>query len=262
MRRSLVVLLLLSSAGCAGFPQSGQDVPAPSSAEEKPNILQRQIVAAQERSARLEVQTNQLANQVKTLGNVVRELQGQQSRMEEQIEKLRREMMAAKPMPPSPPAPPSPLAPRPPAAGGGTPPSGPSRLASLPPEDAYNLAYRAVRQRQSREAVSLFQEFLRRHPTNPLVANARYWLGESHYDLSEYTPALEAFEKVLGLHPSSRKVPDAIYMRGLTFLRLKKPREAALEFEKLIERFPRHPLTERAKRQLRTLNLSGNNVQR
>lgn len=256
MRRSLLVLLLLSAAGCGGFPRAEGDAPASSLAEEKPSILHRQVVAAQERSARLEVQVAQLAEQVRTLGNVVRELQGQRIRMEEQIERLRRELIGAKTVPPPPPVP------RPSASGAGAPPRSSSRMASLSPEGAYNLAYRAVRERKSREAVSLFLEFLRRHPSNPLAANAQYWLGESHYDLSEYTPALEAFEKVLRLHPASRKVPDALYMRGLTFLRLKNPRLAALEFEKLIERFPRHALTERAKNQLRTLNLSGNNVQR
>jgi len=256
MRRSLLIFLLLSAVGCAGFPQPGQDAPGPLSAEEKPNLLNRQIVAAQERSARLEVQSAQLAEQVKTLGNVVRELQGQQSRLEEQIEKLRRELMAAKPASP-PPGPP-----RPPVSSAIAPPRASPRLASLSPERAYNLAYRSVREKKSREAVTLFREFLQRHPRNPLAANAQYWLGESHYDLSEYTPALEAFEKVLRLHPTSRKVPDALYMRGQTFLRMKNPRQAALEFEKLIERFPRHPLTDKAKSQLKTLNLSGNNVQR
>jgi tol-pal system protein YbgF len=213
-------------------------------------------VAAQERGARLEVLTSQLAEQVKTLGGVVRELQTQQSRLEEQIEQLRRDAMAAKTAP----APPAPSLP--PVSSTGTPSPSLTRLASLPPERAYNLAYRAMREKKSREAISLFQEFLRRHPKNALAANAQYWLGESHYDLKEYIPALEAFGMVLQRHPASRKVPDALYMSGLTYLRLKNPRQAALEFEKLIERFPRHSLTEKAKGQLRTLNLSGNNVHR
>lgn len=257
MRRILPILLLLGgTVGCTGIPQAGPDAAVSSSAEVNPSLLHRQVVAAQERSARLEVQTSQLAEQVKTLGTVIRELQGQQSRLEEQLDQLRREMLAAKP------APAPQASPRPQASGGGASPPPPARLTNLTPENAYNLAYRAVREKKSREAVTLFQEFLSRHPKNALAANAQYWLGESHYDLKEYAPALEAFRKVLEQHPSSRKVPDTLYMRGLTFLRMDNPRQAALEFEKLIERFPRHPLTQKAKSQLRTLNQSGNNIHR
>lgn len=255
MRRSLLILLLLGGmAGCGGLPQGGQGASVPAPADE--NLLRRQVVAAQERSARLEVQVSQLSEQVKTLGSVVRELQGQQGRLEEQIGGLRRDLMAAKPA--SPPSAP----PRSPASGAAIPPSASPRLASLTPEQAYNVAYRAVREKKSREAVPLFQEFLQRFPANPLTANAQYWLGESLYDLKEYRAALEEFEKVLQLHSTSRKVPDALFMRAMAFLRMQNPRQAALEFEKLIEHFPRHPLTEKAKGQLRTLNLSGNNIHR
>ena len=118
-------------------------------------------------------------------------------------------------------------------------------------QEAYNLAYRAIRQRKSEEAILLFRNFLRRFPKSRLAANAQYWLGESYYDLKEYPASLEEFQKVLLRYPRSRKVPDALFKRALTYNRMKNPRSAALEFEKLIEKYPRHPLSQKASGRLR-----------
>ena len=44
-------------------------------------------------------------------------------------------------------------------------------------------------------------------------------------------------------------------MRGATS-------RAALEFEKLMDRFPKHGLTRKARAKLKSLNLSGNSIRR
>ncbi|MEE9257245.1 MAG: tetratricopeptide repeat protein, partial [bacterium] len=69
--------------------------------------------------------------------------------------------------------------------------------------------------------------------------------------LKEYPASLEEFQKVLLRYPRSRKVPDALFKRALTYNRMKNPRSAALEFEKLIEKYPRHPLSQKASGRLR-----------
>ncbi len=260
-------LLLLGVSACAAAPQrAGESAPSGLPPEEQVH-LRRQIVAAQEQSARLEVQMSQFAQQLKTLANMVRQLQNQQNKLEDQLDRLRRELLAPK-LTPAPSPAPRPQATAPPqtkeapAKEERRPPSGGEQSMALPPEQAYNRAYRAAREKRSKEAILHFREFLERYPANRLAANAQYWLGESHYDLGEFRSALEELQKVVQRYPKSHKVPDALFKRGVTFLQIKDPRQAALEFEKLIEQFPQHPLTEKAKGQLRTLNLSGNNLRR
>jgi len=266
------VLLLGVLSACAGLPPGGEAPPrAEAASSASQDLLQRQVVTAQEQSARLEVKVSQFSTQLKTLASVVREIQNRQSALEDRIEHLRRELLSRR-VPPAPKAAPKPK-PRRAAKKPPPPPPKPARraraprmptktLASLTPQEAYNRAYRAIREKKNTEAILHFQDFLKRFPRNRLAANAQYWLGESYYDLKKFPTALEEFEKVVMVYPQSRKVPDALYKRGLTYLRLKDSRKAALEFEKLLERFPNHPLTEKARGQLRTLGQAGNNLRR
>lgn len=136
------------------------------------------------------------------------------------------------------------------------PPSTMPASTSSSPQEAYNQAYRAVREKKNKQAIVLFRNFIRRFPTNRLAANAQYWLAEGYYDMRDYPTSLAEFQKVVSRYPKSRKVPDAIYKSGLTQLRMKDPHRASVEFEKLINRFPNHPLTQRARRQLQALRQS------
>ena len=82
------------------------------------------------------------------------------------------------------------------------------------------------------------------------------------YDMKEYHSALDEFKKAITRYPKNHKVPAAFFKRGLTYLRLDNPRGAALEFEKLLDDFPSHPLTKKAREQVRSLKLPGNSLRK
>lgn len=272
-----VILLFLLSA-CAGLQQSeegGGPAPAASKGE---GLLRQQIVNAQEQSARLEVRLSKFEKKITTLGNVIRGLETNQTRLEETIARFRRgtEGMApprarARRRAPArkanktsrerrtsrssyPAGPVSSISPKAPA---GLETASGARSASIKPLDDYRRAYRSVRDKKNNQAILQFQNFLRRYPGNRLAANAQYWLGESYYDLRKFSTSLIEFQKVINRYPSSRKVPDALYKKGLTYLRTENPQKAALEFEKLIKKFPDHRLTPRARLKLQSLNNAG-----
>ncbi len=129
---------------------------------------------------------------------------------------------------------------------------------SLSPQEAYSRAYRSVRERKNEKAILQFREFLRQFPKSRLAANAQYWLGESYYDLRDFSTSLKEFQKVISRYPGSRKVPDALYKKGVTYLGLKNSGEATLAFKSLIKRYPKHALTQKARKRLQALGNAGN----
>lgn len=267
MRKNLLLLFIpFLLFSCASLPEGEETSGGASSAQESETLLSRQVVAAQEQSAKLEVRLAEFEKKVTVLGKIVRRLTQRQSEAEGRIDRLARGGVSRSYSPP--PAPrkkktkktarsvrrPAPRAPAPKAPAKARPAAASKAPAGSGPvsmQEAYNLAYRAIRQRKSEEAILLFRNFLRRFPKSRLAANAQYWLGESYYDLKEYPASLEEFQKVLLRYPRSRKVPDALFKRALTYNRMKNPRSAALEFEKLIEKYPRHPLSQKAGGRLR-----------
>ncbi len=275
--------LVFSLGSCAEFPKENvSEAPVQKAAQEM-DFIRRQVVSAQQKSARLEVSLPQTNEQIKRLAVEVRKIQNNQNRLEENLNKLRREFLTWKettrrPAPPRTPAnlprrpqrkaPAAPSSPRPaPVLRSKAPPpaamkSPPTRLASLPPQEAYNRAYQILQEGKREEAILRLRDFLSQYANHRLAGNAQYWLGESFYDMKEYHSALDEFKKVITRYPKSHKVPDAYYKSGLTYLRLDNPRGAALEFEKLFDNFPSHPLTKKAREQVRSLKLPGNSLRK
>lgn len=77
----------------------------------------------------------------------------------------------------------------------------------------YKAAYQLLspQQRQYKEAVVALNEFVAKYPSNGLVSNAQYWLGEAYYVSQDNENALLAFRKLVADYPDSAKVPGALY---------------------------------------------------
>lgn len=82
--------------------------------------------------------------------------------------------------------------------------------------EAYEAAFDTLREGRYEEAAEAFSAFLDDYGDSDYAANARYWLGESHYVTREFDTALEHFEAVVDDHPDSSKVPDARLKIGYT----------------------------------------------
>ena len=255
MRRSACALAFaMFMAGCANFPQFNPES-ATSDAPQRASdtkALEKELSAAKERNARLEAQVSESTRKIERLTGEIRELKMIGSNLGATVERLRRENIIAKSFPASSP-------PRRPA---GTPKPAPGKPAAAPekpgrasvtPQALYNKSYRAVRDGKNEAAIRGFRLFLRLFPKSQLAAHSRYWLGEAYYARKQYPEALDEFLNLIKRYPDSRKVPDAYYKRGLTYLRRNFPLNAALEFEKLVESFPAHPISKKARVQLQNL---------
>ena len=88
------------------------------------------------------------------------------------------------------------------------------------PKQLYETAYGYLLQRDYGAAEAAFDEFLRRHPNDPLAGNAQYWLGESLYVRGQYRAAAGAFLKGYQTYARSAKAPESLLKLAMSLQRL------------------------------------------
>lgn len=105
-------------------------------------------------------------------------------------------------------------------------------------KDRYKFSFGLLRRADYVGAELAFQEFIDMHGDDPLVGNARYWLGESHYVRGQYVKAAEVFLAGYQAGPESPKAPDSLLKLGMSLLNLDKKAQACASFVKLSGDFP------------------------
>jgi tol-pal system protein YbgF len=110
-----------------------------------------------------------------------------------------------------------------------------------PPKQLYETAYGFLLQRDYGAAEAAFDDFLKRHPNDPLAANAQYWLGESLYVRGQYRAAAGAFLKGYQNYARSPKAPEALLKLAMSLQRLGQKDAACTSFSELGTKFPNAP---------------------
>jgi tol-pal system protein YbgF len=138
------------------------------------------------------------------------------------------------------------------------PPAGPSGapgrpIAAMPPvpnpaeaddgssKDLYETAYGYLLQRDYGAAETAFDDFLRRHPNDPLAGNAQYWLGESFFVRGQYRSAASAFLKGYQTYGKSQKAAESLWKLAMSLQRLGQKDAACSSYNELTSRFPSAP---------------------
>jgi tol-pal system protein YbgF len=109
------------------------------------------------------------------------------------------------------------------------------------PKQLYETAYGYLLQRDYGAAEAAFDEFLRRHPSDPLAGNAQYWLGESLYVRGQYRAAAGAFLKGYQTYAKSAKAPESLLKLAMSLQRLGQKDAACSSFNELNNKFPSAP---------------------
>jgi tol-pal system protein YbgF len=131
--------------------------------------------------------------------------------------------------------------------GGGTVPRNPNapgpQLATLPPSqtprDEFDLAYGYVLRKDYPLAQQAFQDFLKRYPSDPMAAEAQFWLGESLFQSKSYQSAAEAFVTMTKKYPSSAKQPDTLLRLGQSLAALQQRDLACVTLAEVGKKYPR-----------------------
>jgi tol-pal system protein YbgF len=104
--------------------------------------------------------------------------------------------------------------------------------------DQYNYAFGLLRESDYPGAESALKAFLQKHPTDPLAANAQYWLGETYFKRDDYQKAASAFAEGYQKNPQGPKAPDNLLKMGISLGNLNKKQEACFSFARLERDFP------------------------
>ena len=125
-------------------------------------------------------------------------------------------------------------------------------------QQAYDQAFRALRETRYADAAEGFDAFLRDHPQSTYAPNALYWLGEVYYVTRDFETALAQFERLQETYPDSSKKPDALLKIGFSHYERGNWDRARAALEQVIADYPGTNYSRLAENRLRTMRLEGN----
>lgn len=128
----------------------------------------------------------------------------------------------------------------PPAGAPGT--AGPQVATLAPtasPKDEFDLAYGYVLRKEYALAEQALETFLKRHRAGPLEPDARYWLGETHFQRQRYQDAADSFLIVVRNFENAGKAPDAMLRLGQSLAAMNQRELACASFGEVARKFPR-----------------------
>jgi tol-pal system protein YbgF len=112
-----------------------------------------------------------------------------------------------------------------------------------PPSDTaqgyYDLAYGYVLRKDYAFAEDAFQTFLRKYPSDRLVPDAQFWLGESLFQRQQYDTAAEQFLAVSTRHEAHPKAADALLRLGQSLAQLNQKEMACATLAEVGRKYPR-----------------------
>jgi tol-pal system protein YbgF len=128
-----------------------------------------------------------------------------------------------------------------PPAGGG--PGVGGGLATLPPSatprDEFDLGIGYMERKDYALAEQTMRNFAQKYPSDPLIADSQYWLGESLFQRQQYRDAAEAFLAVTTKFDKSAKAPDALLRLGQSLAALKEKEAACAALGEVTRKYPR-----------------------
>ena len=127
-----------------------------------------------------------------------------------------------------------------------------SSRSALPADEGsvYELAYAHVKAGSHQDAIGALEEFIKKYPGSPRVANARYEVGNAHFALKDYQDALKSYQLLEGKYPSSSNVPDAMLNMAESQQQLKAVNNAKKTLRRVIAKFPKSKAATQARERL------------
>ncbi len=122
----------------------------------------------------------------------------------------------------------------------------------------YGEGQKAFERKRYLDAIEHFRRVVSNFPGSSRVADAQYYLAESHFRLKDYVNASFEYQRLVDAYPSSEWAAKAKFQVGESYflqrrrseLDQKETLEAIIHFRNFIEDFPDSPLTETARERI------------
>ena len=105
------------------------------------------------------------------------------------------------------------------------------------PRQHYNQAFRLLNQNRYKEADAAFASFTEKYPEDPLIGNAYYWLGETHYIRQNYVEAADHFRQGYQKLPDGPKAPDNLLKLAMSLKAQERTKDACVIIEQITKKF-------------------------
>ncbi len=128
------------------------------------------------------------------------------------------------------------------------------------PTDKVAFFALAQKQEQAGEraiARTIYEEYVKKWPSDPRAADAWFRIGELQFGEKHYREAVLAYGKVAQDFPRSDKVPDALYRTAESMVMLDLKDDAKAIYSDLVSRYPKTDAAKKAKARLRELSSAG-----
>jgi tol-pal system protein YbgF len=109
---------------------------------------------------------------------------------------------------------------------------------SATPRDEFDLGVGYIQRRDYALAEETMRNFAKKYPSDPMIADAQYWLGESFFQRQLYRDAAESFLSVTTKFNRSAKAPDALLRLGQSLAALKEREAACAAFGEVTRKYP------------------------
>ena len=103
--------------------------------------------------------------------------------------------------------------------------------------EQYNYAFKLLNQSKYEEAGRSFEKFVAKYPKDPLVGNAYYWLGESHYVQRDYIKSANNFRQGFEASPKGPKAADNLLKLSMSLSAINRSKEACVVLNQLVLKF-------------------------
>ena len=101
------------------------------------------------------------------------------------------------------------------------------------------LAYGYVLRKDYALAAQAFADFMGKYPTDKMLPNAQYWLGESQFQQQRYREAAESFLAVSTKYERSGKAPEALLRLGQSLAALHQKEAACATLAEVGRKYPK-----------------------
>jgi tol-pal system protein YbgF len=110
---------------------------------------------------------------------------------------------------------------------------------SQTPRDEFDLGIGYMQRKDYALAEETMRNFAQKYPSDPLMADSQYWLGESFFQRQLYRDAAESFLAVTTKFDKSAKAPDALLRLGQSLAALKEREAACAALGEVSRKYPR-----------------------